>query len=126
MSKLITFINTTRGETWDDDQGEKLDHEVLYGRREVYPQVPALGLVLVGGIDTQDDRFEGRVWAFGPGEEAWLVHRFILMGDPASEELRRKVGLELHRQFTRVDGTVMKVERWTWDCLLYTSDAADE
>lgn len=115
VEKLITFINTTRGETWDDDQGEKLDSEVLYGRREVYPQVPALGLVLVGGIDTQDDRFEGRVWAFGPGEEAWLVHRFILMGDPASEELRRKVGLELHRQFTRVDGTVMKVERWTWD-----------
>lgn len=115
VSKLITFMNTTRGETWDDDQGEKLDSEVLYGRREVYPQVPALGLVLVGGIDTQDDRFEGRVWAFGPGEEAWLVHRFILMGDPASEELRRKVGLELHRQFNRVDGTVMKVERWTWD-----------
>jgi phage terminase large subunit GpA-like protein len=67
VSKLITFMNTTRGETWDDDQGEKLDSEVLYGRREVYPQVPALGLVLVGGIDTQDDRFEGRVWAFGPG-----------------------------------------------------------
>lgn len=113
--KLVTFTNTTLGEMWDDDQGEKLDHEVLYGRREIYPQVPALGLVLVGGIDTQDDRFEGRVWAFGPGEEAWLVHRFILMGDPASEELRRKVGLELHRQFTRVDGTIMKVERWTWD-----------
>lgn len=115
VSKLITFMNTTRGETWDDDQGEKLDSEVLYGRREVYPQVPALGLILVGGIDTQDDRFEGRVWAFGPGEEAWLVHRFILMGDPASEELRRKVGIELHRQFTRVDGTIMKVDRWTWD-----------
>ena len=115
VQKLITFINTTRGETWDDDQGEKLDSEVLYGRREVYPQIPALGLVLVGGIDTQDDRYEGRVWAFGPGEEAWLVHRFILMGDPASEELRRKVGLELHRQFTRSDGQIMKVERWTWD-----------
>lgn len=115
VQKLITFINTTRGETWDDDQGEKLDSEVLYGRREVYPQVPSLGLVLVGGIDTQDDRYEGRVWAFGPGEEAWLVHRFILMGDPASEELRRKVGLELHRQFTRSDGQIMKVERWTWD-----------
>lgn len=115
VQKLITFVNTTLGETWDDDQGEKLDSEVLYGRREVYPQVPSLGLVLVGGIDTQDDRYEGRVWAFGQGEECWLVHRFILMGDPASEELRRKVGLELHRQFTRADGTIMKVERWAWD-----------
>lgn len=113
--KLVTFTNTTLGEMWDDDQGAKLDHEVLYGRREVYPQVPGLGLVLVGGIDTQDDRYEGRVWAFGKGEEAWLVHRFILMGDPASEELRRKVAIELHRQFTRADGTVMKVNRWAWD-----------
>ncbi|WP_031760432.1 terminase gpA endonuclease subunit, partial [Pseudomonas aeruginosa] len=62
-----------------------------------------------------DDRYEGRVWAFGLGEEAWLVHRFILTGDPASEELRRKVGLEIHRQFTRADGVPMRVERWCWD-----------
>ncbi|GAB3464079.1 phage terminase large subunit family protein [Azotobacter salinestris] len=113
--KLITFINTTRGEVWEDDQGEKVDWEALYGRREVYPQVPERALVLVGGIDTQDDRYEGRVWAFGQGEESWLVDRWILHGDPASEELRRKVGLKLHQQYTRADGLLMKVERWCWD-----------
>jgi len=115
-SKLKTFTNTTLGETWEEDQGEKLDWEALYGRREVWTgEVPLLGAVLTGGIDTQDDRYEGRVWAWGPGEEAWLVHRFVLMGDPASEELRRKVGVELQRQFTRADGLVMKVDRWAWD-----------
>lgn len=113
--KLITFINTTRGEVWEGDQGEKLEWEALYGRREVYPQVPERALVLVGGIDTQDDRYEGRVWAFGQGEECWLVDRWILQGDPASEELRRKVGLKLHQQYTRADGLLMKVERWCWD-----------
>jgi phage terminase large subunit GpA-like protein len=113
--KLITFINTTRGETWEDDQGDKVDWEMLYGRREVYPEVPLAGLTLMGGIDTQDDRYEGRVYAFGLGEEAWLIHRFILTGDPASEELRRKVGTEIHRQFTRADGARMQVERWCWD-----------
>lgn len=113
--KLITFINTTRGETWEDDQGDKVDWELLYGRREVYPEVPLAGLTLMGGIDTQDDRYEGRVYAFGLGEEAWLIHRFILTGDPASEELRRKVGTEIHRQFTRADGARMQVERWCWD-----------
>ena len=85
LKKLVAFVNTTLGEPWDDDQGEKLDWEQLYGRREVYPEVPQRAVTLVGGIDTQDDRFEGRVWAFGPAEEAWLVHRFILTGDPASE-----------------------------------------
>lgn len=113
--KLITFMNTTRGETWDDDQGPKVGWEALYGRREVYATVPAQALVLTGGIDTQDDRYEVRVWAWGLGEESWLVHRSILTGDPASEELRRKLALELHRQFTRDDGTIMRVERWCWD-----------
>ncbi|WP_405120731.1 phage terminase large subunit family protein [Pseudomonas leptonychotis] len=115
ISKLKTFTNTTLGETWEEDQGEKVEWETLYGRREVYPQVPVAGLVLVGGIDTQDDRYEGRVWAFGQGEECWLIHRWILNGDPASEELRRKVGVEIHRQFTRADGIPMRVERWCWD-----------
>ncbi len=120
--KLVTFTNTTLGEMWDDDQGEKLDHEVLYGRREVYPEVPQRAVTLMGGIDTQDDRYEGRVYAFGPGEETWLVHRFILTGDPASEELRRKVGLQIHRQFTRPDGLIMRVERWCWDAGGHSAD----
>ncbi|MBK3870956.1 phage terminase large subunit family protein [Stutzerimonas frequens] len=114
-NKLKTFINTTLGETFDEDEGDKVEWETLYGRREVYPQIPARAVALMGGIDTQDDRYEGRVWAFGSGEEKWLVHRFILHGDPASEELRRKVGLEIHRQFIRPDGLPMKVDRWCWD-----------
>lgn len=115
ISKLKTFTNTTLGETWEEDQGEKVEWETLYGRREVYPQVPDRALVLVGGIDTQDDRYEGRVWAFGQGEECWLVDRWILNGDPASEELRRKVGLKLHMLYTRADALQFKVERWCWD-----------
>jgi phage terminase large subunit GpA-like protein len=120
--KLITFTNTTLGEMWEEDQGEKIDWEILYGRREVYPAVPLAGLVLVGGIDTQDDRYELRVWAFGVGEESWLVHRSILTGDPASEELRRKVGIEIHRTFLREDGLQMEVERWCWDAGGHYSD----
>ncbi|HCK7348951.1 TPA: phage terminase large subunit family protein, partial [Pseudomonas aeruginosa] len=123
--KLIAFINTTRGEVWEEDQGERVEWQTLYARRENYPKVPPQALVLMGGIDTQDDRYEGRVWAFGLGEEAWLVHRFILTGDPASEELRRKVGLEIHRQFTRVDGVPMRVERWCWDAGGHYSDEVE-
>lgn len=113
--KLITFTNTTLGEVWEETQ-DKVEWDALYGRREVWAaQVPQRAVLLTGGIDTQDDRYEGRVWAWGPGEEVWLVHRFILMGDPASEELRRKVGIELQRQFARADGLLMKVDRWAWD-----------
>ncbi|WP_338500983.1 terminase gpA endonuclease subunit [Pseudomonas poae] len=120
--KLKTFINTTLGEAWEEDQGEKLEWEVLAKRRSNYLKVPARGVALFGGIDTQDDRYEGRVWAFGAGEEAWLIHRWVLTGDPGSVELRKKVGQEIRRQFTREDGTLMRVERWCWDSGGHYSD----
>lgn len=120
--KLQAFVNTTLGEVWEGDSGEGLEWEQLRDRREVFPPIPPRAVVLVGGIDTQDDRFEGRVWAFGAGEESWLVHRFILVGDPGGEALRKQVGLELHRQFARVDGVVMRVERWCWDSGGHYSD----
>ncbi|MBD9616760.1 phage terminase large subunit family protein [Pseudomonas sp. PDM07] len=114
--KLKTFVNTTLGEPWEEDLTEKVDWELLRERREVYAaQVPARCVALMGGIDTQDDRYELRVWGFGAGEEAWLIYRRVLTGDPASVELLRQVGLELHKQFTRADGTRMEVMRWCWD-----------
>lgn len=114
--KLKTFVNTTLGEVWEEDQTEKVDWELLYQRREVYSApVPARAVVLTGGIDTQDDRYELRVWAWGAGEESWLVFRCILTGDPASAVLLRQVEKELHRQFARADGTTFGVERWCWD-----------
>jgi phage terminase large subunit GpA-like protein len=80
----------------------------------------------MGSIDTQDDRYELRVWAFGSGEESWLIYRRVLTGDPSSIELLRQVGLELHRQFTRADGTVMGVMRWCWDSGGHHSDTVKE
>lgn len=114
--KLKTFVNTTLGEPWEEDLTEKVDWELLRERREVYAaSVPTRCVALMGGIDTQDDRYELRVWGFGAGEEAWLIYRRVLTGDPASAELLRQVGLELHKQFTRADGTRMGVMRWCWD-----------
>lgn len=44
-----------------------------------------------------------------------MVDRWILQGDPASAELRRKVGLKLHQQYQREDGVSMRVALWGWD-----------
>lgn len=114
-SKLKTFVNTTLGETWEDELAERLDWEGLYGRREVYQGVPDRAVFLTGGIDTQDDRYEARVWAFGAGEEMWLVDRWILYGDPASQTLLDKVKERLHRTYTRSDQVRLPVSMWTWD-----------
>lgn len=114
-NKLKTFINTTLGETFEEDEGEKLEWEHLYARREVWDVLPERVVVLTGFVDTQDDRFEGRVWAWAPGEESWLVDRWILYGDPGGEELRRRVGQRLHDLYDRADGQRLRVALWGWD-----------
>jgi phage terminase large subunit GpA-like protein len=113
--KLKTFVNTTLGETWEDEAGERLEWEQLYNRREIFPEVPTQAVGLFGGIDTQDDRYEGRVWAYGPGEESWLVDKWILYGDPGGEELKKKVFEKIRKQYVRDDGLPMGVTRWGWD-----------
>lgn len=79
----------------------------------------------MGGIDIQDDCYEGCVWVFGFGEEVWFVYCFILIGDLVSEELWCKVGLEIYWQFICVDGVLMCVECWCWDVGGYYVDEVE-
>lgn len=84
---LKTWTNTVLGETWDES-GETVDDNMLLARREVYPaEVPADALVLVAGVDVQDDRLEMAVYGYGKGEEAWAIDYRILWGDPGRKDI---------------------------------------
>ncbi len=116
IEKLQTFVNTKLGEPWDDDTGEKLDWEELRQRREMYQgEVPEWVQYLTWGIDTQDDRYEGRLWGWGANKEAALIDRFILNGDPASQTLLDKVEQRIKRSYTRADGIILDVGLTCWD-----------
>jgi phage terminase large subunit GpA-like protein len=84
---LKKFKNSSLAETWAE-KGRGAEHRDLEARAEPYPPgaVPRGGLMLTMGVDTQPDRLEARVWAFGRGEESWLVERHIIAGDPNIEE----------------------------------------
>lgn len=84
---LKEFINSSLAETWAE-QGSGADSEALRRRSEGYDmgKVPLRGLMLAMGVDTQPDRLEARVWAYGRGEESWLVDRHIIYGDPNLDE----------------------------------------
>ena len=84
---LKKFLNSSLAETWEET-GSGGDAKALAARAEDYPLgiVPRGGLMLTMGVDTQPDRLEARVWAFGRGEEAWLVQRHIIYGDPNLDE----------------------------------------
>ncbi|MCU7976422.1 phage terminase large subunit family protein [Shewanella sp. SW36] len=115
--KLQTFVNTKLGQPWDNDNGERLEWEDLAKRREMYPsgKVPNWVVYLTAGIDTQDDRYEGRIWGWGAGKEAALIDRFILYGDPASQVLKDKVAERIAKSYARADGVVLNIGVAGWD-----------
>ena len=84
---LKKFLNSSLAETWEET-GIGGDAKALASRAEAYELgiVPRGGLMATMGVDTQPDRLEARVWAFGRGEESWLVARHIIYGDPNLEE----------------------------------------
>ncbi len=82
---LQVFVNTTLGETWEVLPEQ--DHSVLLSRREPFEaEVPDGVLVLMMGVDTQDDRLEALVVGFGIGEESWIIDHRVIQGDPQNPE----------------------------------------
>lgn len=81
---MQVFRNETLGETWELSSESADEHE-LAARAETYElrTVPRGALVLVAGVDVQDNRFELVVWGIGRGEEMWLVDYQVLEANPA-------------------------------------------
>jgi phage terminase large subunit GpA-like protein len=85
-SKLKTFVNTTLGQTWEEEEGEKVEADHLIMRREYYEYHQDIKLITFG-VDTQDDRFEIQFDGWGAGEERWSLGYHRLFGDPSREEI---------------------------------------
>ena len=100
IGELITFWNATLGQSWRYQSDIPLGDE-LAGRGEDYAEgtVPHPALILTAGVDVQHDRLHGQIWAWGPGEETWLVSRFIIYGNTLVPE--RGAWLDLDPLLTR-------------------------
>ena len=112
ISELKTFVNTTLGETWEEEV-EKTDVDALAARAEKYPlrRVPMGGLVLVAGVDVQSNRFEIVVWAIGRGEEMWAVDYHIIDANPADErDWEEKLDPYLQQRFSHAAGQSLGIE----------------
>lgn len=110
-SDLQTFTNTTLGETWFEE-GEKTEASELERRAEAYPlrTIPLGGLVLVAGVDTQDDRWEVTVYAIGRGEEMWVIDYAVLYGNPGIEADWDKLDAYLLSHFRHASGQQLGIE----------------
>lgn len=110
---LIGFVNETLGETWEEEEGDKLAWEGLRDRAEPYPlrTVPQGGLVLVAGVDVQGNRFEITVYAVGRGEEMWVIDYHVIEADPSKESEWLKLdNYLLHTPFVHEHGQAMRID----------------
>lgn len=87
-AKLKAFWNTTLGRTWEGDI-EKTDADELRNRAEPYQlaTVPHGALLLLAGVDTQDNRLELLVWGYGRGCEMWCIDHKVFFGNPAEDQV---------------------------------------
>lgn len=113
---LEGFVNETLGELWEETV-EKADEHALARRAEDYRRftIPLGGLVLVAGVDVQDNRFEVVVWAIGRGEEMWAVDYSVILANPADEREWDKLDAYRETVFSHASGQALRVEAMAVD-----------
>ncbi|OKP97792.1 phage terminase large subunit family protein [Paenibacillus sp. P46E] len=110
-SKLKTFINTVLAESWEEE-GQKLEHEVLLNRREMYQaRVPEGVRFLTTAVDTQDTRFEIDVMGWGKGYSSWRVQRHIIVGDLNQQQPWDELDEFLSRSWRDAEGRTFRPVR---------------
>lgn len=110
-SKLKTFVNTTLGQTWDEDQGEKLDPDSLYARREHYQaELPVDSCVITAAVDVQDDRFEIEVKAWVSNEESYAISYKRLFGDLSQPHIWDRLHEELSHSYKTTTGLILDIK----------------
>tara|TARA_B100000614_G_scaffold258650_1_gene281413 strand:+ start:1189 stop:3036 length:1848 start_codon:yes stop_codon:yes gene_type:complete len=108
--QLKTFTNTILGETWEES-GDQPEWTKLAARAEPYKilTVPAGGLLLCAGVDTQDNRLEVVIKAFGAGEENWTIYHGVLWGDPDQEGPWKQLDELLVRPYQHESGADLHI-----------------
>lgn len=82
--RLRAWINTSLGETWEEE-GSEIDADALRSRREAYAaEVPAPVVLLTAAVDVQDDRLELEVVGWGVDESTWGIWHQAFPGSPAT------------------------------------------
>lgn len=83
-TKMQAFYNTRLALVYDNTRGVTTV-DALKARAEDYPPrtIPDAALVVTMSVDTQVDRLEVQINAWGPGMERWVLDYIVLEGSPA-------------------------------------------
>lgn len=101
--RLKTWVNTVLGETWNEVT-RNIDEGKLYARREDYEIIPNKGCILICTVDTQDDRLECEVKAWGRNEESWGIEHKIINGSLINEDTQNALDAFLDKKWIHESG----------------------
>ena len=111
---LKAWVNTTLGETWEEE-GDVIEDTGLMLRREEYDDVPADVGILVASVDVQDNRLECLVCGYGVDNEVWAIEHKIFYGDPGKPEVWQRLDQYTQGDFIHASGKKMRVQCTTVD-----------
>ena len=86
-TKLQSFVNTKLGQCWEDRTGERVEHDALMARREMWAAVPVDTVVLTAGVDVQDDRLEISILGWTASEQVRVISHSQLWGNPGEDKI---------------------------------------
>lgn len=110
QSAMQVFYNTRLALCWDASL-ESTKAEELKSRAEDYRlgTVPAGGLVLTAGVDTQPSRLEVEIKAWGKGLENWVVGYHVLWGDPTGPDVWNRLDEILRTPLLHASGQMLRI-----------------
>lgn len=108
---MHTWENTTLGEAHEPDPGEGAEAHALLVRREAFGEAEMLPdmCVVTMGLDTQDNRLEALVVAWGAGEECCLIDRVLIPGDTSQPDAWEMAGALLEKDYAHPSGVRLSI-----------------
>lgn len=127
-AKLKTFVNDRLAESWEDPSMRAVKQNAVRDRAEPYAMrtVPAGGLVLTAGVDTQDDRLEVSIIAWGRNLAFWVVDYVILPGDPANTDVWTSLTELLNTPLQHESGALLHIQAYANDAGGHRTEAVKD
>ena len=108
---LRVFVNTVLAESWDENEGEKVEEYQL--RKRAYnwgKDLPEDVVLLVAGVDVQDDRLEITITGFCRDEQVYIIDHKIIFGDPSTPQLWDELTEILEEKYIHPKGIELSIK----------------
>lgn len=111
--ELKVWTNTFLGEPWEDEQGDQVDWQVLFERREDYTTepLPDRVLLLTFAADVQADRIEFEWVGWCDGFESYGLKYGVLSGDTKRSDIWETLAQEIMRTWQHSAGGSLRLTR---------------